>query len=143
MKKRRTLIKSPLEWQLTAPPVRHPTRPVVAERGRTQLRTPRPVLLIDTREQNPFSFQRFQGWFGGVEKRPLQVGDYSVTGLEELCVVDYLSLAWPVGRGFESTYFCFSWHILSLLIEKISFQKELRSDNVSAFGTKGGASENP
>lgn len=72
---------------MTAAPVRHPTRPVV-ERGGTQLRTPRPVLLIDTREQNPFSFQRFQDWFGGVEKRPLQVGDYSVTGLEELCVVE-------------------------------------------------------
>lgn len=71
MKKRRTLIMSPLEWQMTAAPVSHPTRPVIAERGGTELHTPRPVVLIDTREQNPFSFARFGGWFAGIQKKPL------------------------------------------------------------------------
>ncbi len=70
MRRRRTLITSPLEWQMTALPVAHPALPVVAERGGTQLRTPRPV------------------GFAGVEKKPLALGDYSVSGLEEVCVVE-------------------------------------------------------
>lgn len=88
MKRRRTLITSPLEWQMTAAPVPHPAQPVVAERGGTPLRTPRPIVVVDTREQNPFSFARFRGWFAGVEKRPLKLGDYSVAGLEESCTVE-------------------------------------------------------
>ena len=88
MRRRRTLITSPLEWQMTALPVAHPALPVVAERGGTQLRTPRPVVVVDTREQNPFSFTRFHGWFSNVEKKPLALGDYSVSGLEDVCVVE-------------------------------------------------------
>jgi hypothetical protein len=68
MKTRRTLIRSPLEWQMTAAPVPHPVIPVLAERGGTQLRSPRPVILVATREQNPFAFSRFEGSFGGIEK---------------------------------------------------------------------------
>ena len=45
MRRRRTLITSPLEWQLTAAPVSHPLILVLAERGGIQLKTPRPVLL--------------------------------------------------------------------------------------------------
>jgi len=53
LRKRRALITSPLEWQMTAAPVPHPVIPVLAERGGMQLKTPRPTLLVDTREQNP------------------------------------------------------------------------------------------
>jgi len=88
MKTRRTLIRSPLEWQITAAPIPHPTIPVLAERGGTQLKTPRPVVLVDSREQNPFDFSRFDGWFAGVEKKALKLGDYSVAGLEDVCVVE-------------------------------------------------------
>jgi ERCC4-type nuclease len=87
-KRRRTLITPPLKWQMTAVPVEPPALPVVAERGGTQLRAPRPVVIVDTREQNPFSFNRFHGWFSGVEKRALAIGDYSVGGLEDICVVE-------------------------------------------------------
>ena len=93
MKTRRTLIRSPLEWQMTAAPLPHPAIPVLAERGGTQLRTPRPVILVDTREQNPFDFSRFEGWFAGIEKKPLQLGDYSVAGLEDVCVVERKDLS--------------------------------------------------
>jgi len=31
---------------------------------------------------------RFEGWFAGIEKRPLKLGDYSVAGLEDVCVVE-------------------------------------------------------
>jgi ERCC4-type nuclease len=78
---------------MTALPVPHPALPAVAERGGTQLRTPRSVALVDTREQNPFSFARFNGWFSGVEKRLLAVGDYSIAGLEESCVVERKDLS--------------------------------------------------
>ncbi len=73
---------------MNALPVSPPAIPVLAERGGTQLKTPKPVLLIDTREQDPFDFSRFQGWFSGIEKQPLKLGDYSVAGLEETCVVE-------------------------------------------------------
>ena len=88
MKTRRTLIRSSLEWQMTTAPLPHSAIPVLAERGGTQLNTPRPVILVDTREQNPFDFSRFDGWFAGVEEKPLKLGDYSVAGLEDVCVVE-------------------------------------------------------
>jgi ERCC4-type nuclease len=67
--------------------------PVVAERGGTQLRTPLPVAIIDTREQNPLSFRRFHGWFERIEYRALPLGDYSIEGLEGECVVERKDLA--------------------------------------------------
>jgi len=51
------------------------------------------VVIVDTREQNPFSFARFRGWFAGVEKRPLRIGDYSLAGLEEVCTVERKDLS--------------------------------------------------
>jgi len=86
--RRRTLITSPLSWQMTAAPVSPPLVPVLAERGGTQLNAPRAKILVDSREQNPFDFSRFQGWFSGVEKKALRLGDYSVAGLEDCCVVE-------------------------------------------------------
>jgi ERCC4-type nuclease len=92
-RKRRTLISSPLEWQMRAAPVAHPIVPVLAERGGTQLRTPLPTVVVDTREQNPLSFRRFRGWFAGIESRALKLGDYSVAGMEETCVVERKDLS--------------------------------------------------
>lgn len=92
MNRRRTLITSPLDWFLSANPVPPPALPVLAERGGTQLKTPRPVLVVDTREQNPFDFSRFQGWFSGIERRALTLGDYSIAGLEDICVVERKNL---------------------------------------------------
>lgn len=93
MRRRTSLIKSPLDWHMAAAPVAHPAIPVLAERGGTQLRTPRPTVLVDTREQNPFNFSRFDGWFAGVEKKALKLGDYSIAGLEELCLVERKDLS--------------------------------------------------
>ncbi len=93
MKRRRTLISSPPisfpdAWQLTAAPVPAPLIPVIAERGGTQLKTPRPVLLVDTREQNPLDFAPYENWFSGIKKKALKLGDYSIAGLEDTCVVE-------------------------------------------------------
>jgi ERCC4-type nuclease len=86
--RRRTLITPPIKWQTTALPVSPPALPVIAERGGAQLQTPKPVIIVDTREQNPFSFERFGNWFSGVEKRPLEIGDYSIAKMEDTCAVE-------------------------------------------------------
>jgi len=78
---------------MTAAPVPPPLIPVLAERGGTQLKTPRPVLLVDTREQNPLDFSRFAHWFAGIERKALKLGDYSIAGLEDLCAVERKDLA--------------------------------------------------
>jgi ERCC4-type nuclease len=88
IRKRRSLIASPLTWQMNGDPVAPPVIPVLAERGGTQLKTPRPVLLVDTREQIPLDFSRFEGWFAGIERKALKLGDYSIAGMEEICVVE-------------------------------------------------------
>jgi ERCC4-type nuclease len=93
MRRKRTLIPSPLTWSVQAIPVPPPLLPVVAERGGTQIRTPLPVAIIDTREQNPLSFRRFRGWFAGIEERALPLGDYSIKGMEDSCVVERKDLA--------------------------------------------------
>jgi ERCC4-type nuclease len=93
MPRKRTLIPSPLAWSPRATPVPPPPLPVLAERGGTQLHTPLPVAIIDTREQNPLSFRRFKGWFASIEHRALQHGDYSVSGMEDSCVVERKDLA--------------------------------------------------
>ena len=90
---KRRLIPSPLAWTTMTKPVAHPPLPVLAERGGTQLRTPLPVAIIDTREQNPLSFRRFRGWFADIEERALPLGDYSVGGMENSCVVERKDLA--------------------------------------------------
>jgi hypothetical protein len=97
-RKSRTLIPSPLQWQSQtwqpqAGPVDHPLIPVLAERGGTQLRTPLPIAIVDTREQIPFSFRRFKGWFAKIETRALKLGDYSVKGMEDSCVVERKDLS--------------------------------------------------
>jgi ERCC4-type nuclease len=48
---------------------------------------------VDTREQNPFHFSRFAGWFTGIEKKALKLGDYSVAGLEAVCAVERKDLS--------------------------------------------------
>jgi ERCC4-type nuclease len=93
MPRKRTLIPAPLEWSDRPLPVPPPLLPVIAERGGTQLRTPLPVAIIDTREQNPLSFRRFRRWFERIEYRALPLGDYSVAGMESSCVVERKDLA--------------------------------------------------
>lgn len=93
MPRKRTLIAAPLAWTSISVPVPPPILPVIAERGGTQLRTPLPVAIIDTREQNPLSFRRFRKWFERIECRALPLGDYSVEGMENSCVVERKDLA--------------------------------------------------
>jgi ERCC4-type nuclease len=111
LKRRRPLISSPLEWSMLAAPVPPPVIPVLAERGGTQLQVPRPTVIVDSREQTPFNFSRFKGWFAGVERKALALGDYSVAGLEEVCVVERKDL---------------SDLVRSCTVERMAFIKRLR-----------------
>src|ERR1039458_602229 len=88
-----TLIPSPLAWSPTAVPVAPPILPVVAERGGTQLHTPLPVAIIDTREQNPLSFRRFRKWFADIEEGALPLVRNSLNAIEDSCVVERKDLA--------------------------------------------------
>jgi ERCC4-type nuclease len=93
MNKRR-LITSPLEWaNMKSIPIPPPLIPAIAERGGTQLRTPLPVLLADSREQDPFDFQPYAHWFAGIKRAPLELGDYAIEGMEDRCVVERKSLS--------------------------------------------------
>lgn len=93
MPRKRTLIPSPLAWSPSSVPVPPPPLPVVPERGGTQLRTPLPVAIVDTREQNPLSFRRFKPWFSRVKHQALRLGDYSIEGMEDSIVVERKDLA--------------------------------------------------
>lgn len=88
-----TLISSPLSWGTRSAPLPPPAIPVLAERGGTQLQTPRATVLIETREQTPFDLSRFEGWFAAVQPCPLPLGDYSIAGLEAECVVERKDLS--------------------------------------------------
>jgi ERCC4-type nuclease len=93
MPSKRRLIKSPLEFPGGPPLAPPPLIPVLAQRGGTQIQTPKAVVLVDTREQIPFRFSRFRGWFAGVKEKALKVGDYSIEGMEDQCVVERKELA--------------------------------------------------
>ena len=43
---------------------------------------PKPVVLVDTREREPFSLaEDHPGWIGGERRATLKTGDYSVEGI--------------------------------------------------------------
>jgi ERCC4-type nuclease len=45
---------------------------------------PKPIVIVDSREQMPFSFIGLKNWISGTTTRKLDVGDYSVVGMERL-----------------------------------------------------------
>lgn len=99
--RKRPLIVSPLDWAMRSIPVAPPLIPVLAERGGTQIKSPRAVLLVDSREQDPFDCQPFRPWFSGIKRVALEVGDYAVEGMEDRCVVERKSLS-DLRRSFSS-----------------------------------------
>lgn len=53
---------------------------------------PKPVVLIDTREQSPFRLGRFDNWIAGSKVATLGTGDYSIEGMESLVCLERKSL---------------------------------------------------
>ena len=55
---------------------------------------PKPVALVDTREQTPFPLAANHPiWFGGEQRVTLEAGDYSVEGMERLLALERKSMA--------------------------------------------------
>lgn len=58
---------------------------------------PRPIVIVDTREQTPFLFGDFENWIAGTEVRALPTADYSVKGMEDLIALERKTLPDAVG----------------------------------------------
>ena len=55
---------------------------------------PKPVVLVDTREQEPFAlYANHPNWIGGERRTVLKTGDYTVEGMESLLALERKSLA--------------------------------------------------
>jgi len=55
---------------------------------------PKPEVIVDSREQNPFQFlPDHSNWIGSERRFTLKTGDYSIDGMEELLALERKSLA--------------------------------------------------
>jgi len=55
---------------------------------------PKPIVLVDTREQQPFPVLRnHPNWIGAEKHMALKTGDYSIEGIEDLLTLERKSLA--------------------------------------------------
>jgi ERCC4-type nuclease len=73
------------------------SRLLVKRNGRSLLRCaaiPKPIVVIDTREQQPWPLRASHpNWIGGERRATLKYGDYSVAGMESLIGLERKSLA--------------------------------------------------
>jgi len=59
---------------------------------------PKPVVLVDTREQTPFPLaENHPNWIGGEERVKLGAGDYSIDGMQDILSLERKSLADAIG----------------------------------------------
>ena len=58
------------------------------------LQIPKPLVLVDTREQEPFAlYANHPNWIAGERRTALKTGDYTVEGMESLLALERKSLA--------------------------------------------------
>ena len=71
-----------------------PTRRLIVKRNGRSItrRIPKPYVLIDTREKDPFYFKDYYNWIEGVKWEALKAGDYTVEGMESLLILERKSL---------------------------------------------------
>ena len=74
------------ESEMPPSPVSPPTGRLLVKRGGHSItrQIPKPIGLVDSREQMPFDFAGFPNWIGGERRQALKVGDYSVEGMEQV-----------------------------------------------------------
>jgi len=73
-----------------APP---PGRLIVKRDGKSITRKiPKPTILVDTREQLPFEFLNVPNWIEKTKKKKLDVGDYSIEGMEDQIALERKTL---------------------------------------------------
>lgn len=76
----------------------HPAAPpsgrLLVKRGGHSItrQIPKPIVLVDTREKNPFDFSGFKNWIADTKSQVLKAGDYSVEGMENLLVLERKTL---------------------------------------------------
>ena len=58
---------------------------------------PLPSVVVDSREQLPYSFEQFGHWIGSTQTAALKTADYSVAGYEDVIAVERKTLADIVG----------------------------------------------
>jgi ERCC4-type nuclease len=64
-----------------------------------QATIPKPVVLVDTREQLPWSLHaRHPNWIGGEYRATLKTGDYSIQGMENVLTIER--------KGFNDLLVC-------------------------------------
>lgn len=78
----------------------HPYAPptvsrLIVKRGGKAItgQVPKPTVIIDTREQLPYSFSAHPNWIGNEVVGTLPTGDYSLVGMEELISIERKSLS--------------------------------------------------
>lgn len=73
------------------------TRLRVVRKGHSIIRSesiPKPVVLVDTREKEPFPlYVNHPNWIGGERRETLKTGDYTLEGMESLLCLERKSLA--------------------------------------------------
>ena len=72
---------------------------LVIKRGKstTTKLVPLPTILIDTREQLPYTFDDYKNWIGNTDSTALKTGDYSVEGFDNIIALERKTLADIVG----------------------------------------------
>jgi len=69
----------------------------VVRNGSSIIRTagvPKPTVIVDSREQQPFEFlPDHRNWIGGQQRMALKTGDYSIEGMESLISLERKNLA--------------------------------------------------
>ena len=66
---------------------------VIKRDGKTTTRlVPLPTVIIDTREQKPYSFENFSNWIAGIKSASLPTGDDSVIGYENVISLERKTL---------------------------------------------------
>lgn len=75
-------------------PAAPPSGRLIVKRGGHSItrQIPKPIVLVDTREQYPFGFSRFPNWIAGEKQQALKAGDYGVEGMETLLVLERKTL---------------------------------------------------
>lgn len=59
---------------------------------------PKPIVLVDTREQLPLPlWENHSNWFGGKKSVTLESGDYSVEGMQDIISLERKSMADAIG----------------------------------------------
>jgi len=71
---------------------------VIKRNGKTTTRlVPLPTVIVDTREQLPYTFEMYNNWIGSTLSKSLTTGDYSVLGFEKEIALERKTLNDIVG----------------------------------------------